>query len=366
MSRRKEQRLLAILQGTILMIVVIILPYFLIVHKKDSTASRSDNMAQEREEEHLKEPDQADSIPFDPNTADSLTLIRVGLTPYQAKNLIRYRQKGGEYHCPEDMKKLYGLTVGQWEHLAPLIRIGKKYQYLSDNEDVYARHYERRYVPTREREEYYHENRQGQDTFRRYSTEGRPYSDSILRNRTDNIPQDKVNNTSQKTVESSLPQRTPPASVPSHSPESYSPFRSYRKVPKLHPGQHIDLNKADTIALQSIPGIGSYYAKRIDEYRKKLGGFVSLNQLNDPALDFLPMGIEEYLTLQPDSIQKLNINHLSVRELNQHPYLTYPQARQIHEYVRLHGPLKSWDDLLFLSEFSESDKERLEPYVSFR
>ena len=138
-----------------------------------------------------------------------------------------------------------------------------------------------------------------------------------------------------------------------------------QRVVKLRPGQRIDLNTADTTALKTIPGIGSYFAMRIAEYRKRLGGFVSLDQLNDHDLDFLPVGIEAYLTLHPIPVRKLRINHLSVRELKQHPYLSYAQAREICETVRSHGPLHSWQELLFLSEFSERDRERMEPYVSF-
>lgn len=61
--------------------------------------------------------------PFDPNTADSITLIQLGLKPWQAKNLIKYRNKGGKYRKPEDLKKLYGMTDSMYLALEPYIRI---------------------------------------------------------------------------------------------------------------------------------------------------------------------------------------------------------------------------------------------------
>ncbi len=41
----------------------------------------------------------------------------------------------------------------------------------------------------------------------------------------------------------------------------------------------IDINKADTLTLQQLPGIGSKLANRIVLFRKKLGGFESVEQV---------------------------------------------------------------------------------------
>jgi len=61
--------------------------------------------------------------PFDPNTADSLTLIRLGLRPYQVKGILHYRQKGGVYRQKEDLLKLYGMNDSIYEVLSPYICI---------------------------------------------------------------------------------------------------------------------------------------------------------------------------------------------------------------------------------------------------
>ncbi len=41
------------------------------------------------------------------------------------------------------------------------------------------------------------------------------------------------------------------------------------------------------------------------------------------------------------------------------------QARAIADYRRLHGPLKSLDDLRLLREFPPEAIERLRPYVEY-
>lgn len=61
--------------------------------------------------------------PFDPNTADSAALRRLGLPGWMARNVVRYREKGGRFRRAEDFKKIYGLTAGQYETLRPYLRI---------------------------------------------------------------------------------------------------------------------------------------------------------------------------------------------------------------------------------------------------
>ena len=48
---------------------------------------------------------------FDPNTADSSTLVHLGLKKWQVSNMLKYRAKGGRYRRAEDMKKLYGIDM---------------------------------------------------------------------------------------------------------------------------------------------------------------------------------------------------------------------------------------------------------------
>ena len=60
---------------------------------------------------------------FDPNTlsADSLTLL--GISGKTVKTLVRYREKGGRFKQPEDLKKVYGLSTSLAEALIPFVQI---------------------------------------------------------------------------------------------------------------------------------------------------------------------------------------------------------------------------------------------------
>ena len=63
---------------------------------------------------------------FDPNTADSTTLVHLGLKPWQAKNMLKYRAAGGRYHKAEDLKKLYDMTDSMYQALVPYICIARE------------------------------------------------------------------------------------------------------------------------------------------------------------------------------------------------------------------------------------------------
>lgn len=65
----------------------------------------------------------ANPFPFNPNTADSVTLIKVGLKLWQVKNLLAYRRAGGRWKDANDFKRLYGLTEEEYQRLRPYIKI---------------------------------------------------------------------------------------------------------------------------------------------------------------------------------------------------------------------------------------------------
>jgi DNA uptake protein ComE-like DNA-binding protein len=62
-------------------------------------------------------------FPFDPNTVAYEELLRLGAGSRASSNLIRYRQKGGRFRIPEDLKKIYGFSRELYEQLEDYIRI---------------------------------------------------------------------------------------------------------------------------------------------------------------------------------------------------------------------------------------------------
>lgn len=62
---------------------------------------------------------------FDPNHADSATLVKIGLTKWQIRNMMAYRSKGGIWHSSDDFARLYGLHPEDFKLLRPYIRIAQ-------------------------------------------------------------------------------------------------------------------------------------------------------------------------------------------------------------------------------------------------
>ncbi len=69
-----------------------------------------------------------ETFTFDPNTADSTQLLRLGLRPWQVRSIYRYRARGGIYKKKEDFANLYGLTVKDYRRLEPYIHISPDYR----------------------------------------------------------------------------------------------------------------------------------------------------------------------------------------------------------------------------------------------
>ena len=116
----------------------------------------------------------------------------------------------------------------------------------------------------------------------------------------------------------------------------------YRRLEQYIDIPLVDLNTADSTALDDLPGIGGWYASKIIEYRNSLGGYSAKEQLMEiyrfdqqkyDALADLVTVSEPYVyplwTLPADSLQK-------------HPYIrNYEIARAIVMF-REHNPPDSW------------------------
>ena len=112
-----------------------------------------------------------------------------------------------------------------------------------------------------------------------------------------------------------------------------------------------------------MPGIGSYYARQVVQYRQRLGGFADVAQLRD--IEGFPEQALAYMEVDATQVRRINLNRLTLDQLRRHPYVNFHQARAIADYRRLKGPLQSLDQLRLLKEFTPADLQRLAPYVEF-
>ena len=126
----------------------------------------------------------------------------------------------------------------------------------------------------------------------------------------------------------------------------------------------VDVNMADTALLRRIPGIGGKISEAIVAYRKKLGGFYSVEQLRELKI-VSPELLEWFEVSSSPDIQRLNINKASFQALNSHPYISYEQTKALLQYIRLYGNVKDEQALLETGLFTKEEVEKLKPYLAF-
>lgn len=62
-------------------------------------------------------------FPFDPNKLEEKDWIKLGLPDRLVKTILNYRSKGGRFYQKEDLQKIYGLSVQQYNVLESYINI---------------------------------------------------------------------------------------------------------------------------------------------------------------------------------------------------------------------------------------------------
>ena len=208
---------------------------------------------------------------FDPNTADSTTLLSLGLPSRMVKNILHYRNKQGKFRYPEDFRKIYGLTEEQYRTLYPYIQITKDFSSKDTVRLLTAQSVQR-------------------DTLMKYLP-----GTIISLNSADTTELKKIPG-----IGSSI------ARMMVNYRERLGGFfrieqlqEIHLKAEKLRPWFSIDthqtrrinVNKAGMERMMHHPYINYYQAKVIIEYRKKKGSLKSLKQLSLYE-EFTPIDLE--------------------------------------------------------------------------
>ncbi len=126
----------------------------------------------------------------------------------------------------------------------------------------------------------------------------------------------------------------------------------------------IDINAADTSAWIALPGIGSKLSQRIINFREKLGGFYSIQQVGETfgLPDSTFQKIKPFIQLTGE-VKKININTATVDELKMHPYIRYHLANAIVQYRTQHGDYKLVEDIKKIMIVDEAAYTKMAPYL---
>lgn len=198
--------------------------------------------------------------PFDPNTTDSIGFLDLGLPSWMAKNILRYRAKGGKFRVPEEFKKIYGLTEEQYAILLPYIYINDA-SVKRDTVRLLARESQR-------------------DSTKVYKY---PTGTVIDLNEADTTELKKIPGIGSGIARMIVGYRRQLGGFYDIEQLKEIQINTRELRPWLMIGknkiQQLNLNKASIERLRAHPYINFYQAKVMVEYRKKKGSLKSLKQL---------------------------------------------------------------------------------------
>jgi competence protein ComEA len=139
------------------------------------------------------------------------------------------------------------------------------------------------------------------------------------------------------------------------------------EVNSEHSTLSVDINHAPREDWILLNGIGEKMADRIISYREKLGGFYSVEQLQEvyglPETTFVK--IKSHCFVTSYSLRKININLAEYKELHQHPYINDDLPAKIIDYRKKQGLFKNADDFKRSGLVDEGLYTKLVPYLSF-
>lgn len=218
-----------------------------------------------QKQEHLVE-----LFNFDPNICTEIEFKMLGLSDKQIKVIDNYRNKGGKFRKKEDFAKMYCISAEEYKKLEPFIVIEE-------------------------------------NTDKKYDQE---------------------------------------------------------KVDKVFTGV-IEINSADTSHFKQLPGVNSFLAKKIVNYRKRLGGFYNTDQIKEVygMKEEIFENIRMFLTVDASTIEPLNINYLDYKELVVHPYIDNEMARSIDNYKRKNGLFLNVEQLTQNGVLTKEQYEKIKFYI---
>ena len=251
---------------------------------------------------------------FDPNTVSLKELVMLGLSPKQAQVILNYRQAGAVFRVKSDFARCYTVSSQKYAELEPYIEIGEPYR-----KPVHDKYPQTDLPPSAKVNGFDKSNEsKGENNLTRSKT-------------LDDTDQEKVN-----------AERTP--------------------QPVL-----IELNGVDSATLVAIRGIGPLTAGRIIRYREALGGFASVEQLQEiqGMTERNYLMIRQQIFVDSSKIQKIDINFASPKRMQGHPYLPPKVLNKILKYRQLKGGWSSTKELIEQHILPAELAVKLDPYFSF-
>ena len=319
----------------LLVLINIFLPYLIKENQVDFSEFEDEIAAFEKQQDHIRDSlsqrfdftnidesvaeQKLTPFLFDPNGLPDSKWKELGLNDRQINVIKNFEKKGGKFRKKEDLSKIYSISAGEYKILEPYIVIKDEEKTGKTKPEPLKKLNPFPFDPNQLPKEKWLEMGLRENlvnTIINYRDKGgRFYKNEDMKK------------------------------IFGMKDEEYAILEPYIKIetdsvmfvtePEVKKEHFlIELNSADTLDLQQLKGIGPSFSRRIIKYRQMLGGYHKKEQLLEVyGMDSTRyLGIAEYITVNPDSVKKININTSSIKEMIRHPYIEFYMAKSILTY----------------------------------
>ena len=130
----------------------------------------------------------------------------------------------------------------------------------------------------------------------------------------------------------------------------------------------VDMNRATREDLIKIYGIGEAISLRILKQKEALGGFVSMEQMQDVwglSSEVIENLNAHFKIITLPEFKKIDINNASLKELSQFYYFKYALAKEIVTYRSMKGDFNNIEDLTKIKGFPVDKAKIIDLYLEF-
>lgn len=283
---------------------------------------------------------------FNPNTISVEALDSLALPLGLRRNILKYREKGGKFYTEADFSKIYGVTDSIFNEVRPFLFFDNKpvrpdhaiitsELFLFDPNTATDNDFIRLGITEKQVK-----------TIRNYQSKG-----GNFRSKGDFLKIYGITE-SQKVVLA-----------------DYIVIKEKETVKNERISEaimiQIEINTADSVDLMKLPGIGDKLSKRIVKYRDLLGGFHTVSQLKEVygLSEQAIFRIEGMIKIDPEKIEKVDLNFAEWNELAKHPYIQKNRAQQIIKYRTKYGSIRDPSVLRDSMILNIEEYTRLKPYL---
>ena len=151
-------------------------------------------------------------------------------------------------------------------------------------------------------------------------------------------------------------------------PVNVDPTQFQAEIAAFEKDTILDLNTATAPQLDRLKGIGPVLAQRIVDYRAEVGGYVSVEQVNEVKGigDVKYDAIVPYLRVDSIKLHKIHVNTATQEEMEKHPYIGVGLAKAIIKRREKKGLFTTWDELKELRLMKDEKFKKLRPYLSLK